>query len=230
METAVPPDALAEPETAADAVTWMELVVRLIGPGFCPDLSFGEYTGVKRRAGSGWLDLTEGEIAQLDGALAAAKRLLGSRAHDAAYRSVDAYLNDIDTSWKAWARPITQPPARWWLVRPGYEGEPDSVAYEDERGAWWEYDPTTERLHSTPWLYTDYYYRSDGLNHRFQRDTPGYPIPGFVALTPEEAKQWMARGIGRREDKQLRAAHERDEHALDPQQLLESRNSRDGPS
>jgi hypothetical protein len=87
--------------------------------------------------------------------------------------------------------------ARWWLVeRPGFPDEPVSVAYEDSRGLWWEYEPETGRLHNSPWLFTDYHYRAGGPDYVFTR------------LSPDDAKAWIARG---HRTKRLRGAAPRPE-------------------
>ena len=99
--------------------------------------------------------------------------------------------------------------ARWWLVeRLGDSSLPTSVAYEDKRGLWWEFEPETGMLHETPWLYTEYHHGSEFEEFRFTR------------LAPVGAKLWIERGIGRRDSVGLVGSRRTDDRALDPAQLL----------
>ncbi|MBV9165065.1 MAG: hypothetical protein JO342_02825 [Solirubrobacterales bacterium] len=199
------------PATPDEAIAWIEQAVELIGPRFHPDTPFNDYVGVRSRDGSGFLDLSEAEVAALDAARAAATGLLGQRAYDIAYRSAVNYLERIDTEWTTWARPVTQPSARWWLVEPPVEdNQPPSVAFQDAVGLWWEYDPATGRLHQTPWLETHFYYPDERAAY------------GFTKLSAGEARGLIARGMGRRDSPQLRAAREADDLALDPEEILGS--------
>jgi hypothetical protein len=50
---------------------------------------------------------------------------------------------------------------------------PVSIAFEDEYGVWWQYDPDTGLLHDTPSLYMDYYFRAEDEQLRFTRLSPG---------------------------------------------------------
>jgi hypothetical protein len=163
---APPPDLLVAPTTAEEAESWVRLAVDWIGPAFHPDESFDSYTTV--RIDGEQPNLNPQAVERLDDALQAAKQLLEGWIYDLAYRTAAHYLSRRFGEWHIWARPASQPSARWWFVeQPGFPDAPSSVAYEDDRGIWWEYDPTTGRLHEAPWLFADYYYHSRGPEYRF---------------------------------------------------------------
>ncbi len=205
----MPPEALVIPRTPDQAIAWIEWAVRLIGPRFHPDTTFSEYVGVQR-----YDELDVGEVGvQLDATLAAARSLLGPRALDIAYRSAVSYLEEIDGEWMLWARPVTQPPARWWLVEPPElrrAVQPTTVAYQDETSNWWEYDPGTGLLHETPWHFVQFYYPTEPWIYR------------YTALEPAEARAHIERGTGAHEIAQLRSSRERDERAMDPRAVLDA--------
>jgi len=94
------------------------------------------------------------------------------------------------------------------------------VAYEDEKGTWWIWEPATRRLHAdTPWLFTDYYHRARA--HRGQFVDTGYGQVRFTPLTPDEAKSIMqSKRVGGVSDKKLLDLRQRDEHTLDPYAIL----------
>jgi hypothetical protein len=183
--SAIPPDAATPPKTPTAAEAWVEAVVAWIGPRFHPDKSFQDYHS--RDTDAETSDLALEQLDELDEALKAARRILGPRINDLAYRSSVASIRDPQANSDA--SPATQPPARWWLIERANPPttttfEPSvSIAYEDEHGTWWEWEPATQRLHSTPWLYTDYYYRAEGHGLRFSR------------LTPDEVRQRIADGL-----------------------------------
>jgi hypothetical protein len=102
--------------------------------------------------------------AELETALASARLLLGDRLDDLVYRSATEFLEKIDQEHAVWARPISQPPARFWLVERPDEGpadRPAELAFEDERGDWWIWEPKKDHFHNaTPGVATDFYYRA----------------------------------------------------------------------
>jgi hypothetical protein len=204
-------EALEVPRTAAEAIALIERTVLLIGPRFHPDASFSDYVGVQRRDMEEELDLSDKEVEQLNAATSAARELLGGRVYDIAYRSAVAYLDGIDTEWAAWARPVTQPPARWWLVEPA-EGretqQPTTIAYQDEVGRWWEYDPATRLLHETPQHYARFYYPTEPW------------VSCYSSLEPEQAREHIQRGTGAHEIAQLQSSRQRDNQAMDPYVVL----------
>lgn len=219
------PDGLATPSTVAEAEAWIELAVAWFGPRFHPESAFREYRGVRVRQGEAFLDLSEEQEDQLDAALQAAKQLLGSRVGDLAYRSADAYLAEIDIDWSEWARPVSQPPARWWLIERDEQGATSpaprtDVAYEDEKSTWWIWEPATRQLHcDEPWLFTDYYYRARA--HRGQFIDTGYEQIRFTPLTPDEAKSMIgSKRVGGASDQEFLNLRKRDEHARDPYTIL----------
>lgn len=139
MSSSIPEQALAAPESSPDAIAWIKAVVAWIGPRFDPGESFGAYGSVVHEGKH--LDLTVDEIKTLDYACAATVALLGERARDLAYREAAAYLDRIDGEADACARPVTQPPPRWWLVeRPAAAADSldpaRGLAFEDHQGIW----------------------------------------------------------------------------------------------
>lgn len=45
-------------------------------------------------------------------------------------------------------------------VGPTSPDPPRALAFEDQHGGWWSWEPATVKLYNdTPWLYTDFYYR-----------------------------------------------------------------------
>lgn len=146
--------ALTAPASRQAAEEWVDHVVKALGPRFSPADGVGAY----------WLDDETQD--KLETALASARHLLGDRVNDLVYRSASNFLDAIDLSWEVWARPASQPPPRLFMVeRPdsGPEGpEPQlGLAFEDERGQWWMWEPTIDRFHEvTPGLATDFYYRA----------------------------------------------------------------------
>jgi hypothetical protein len=71
------------------------------------------------------------------------------------------------------------------------------IAYEDRRGLWWEYMPSTGKLHNLPWLSTDFHYE----------DRSGYRR---LSVTGGEAKRLIGQGVGRPPDDPLAVAHAKD--------------------
>lgn len=178
-----PPDSVSEAEIVfAAAVDW-------IGPDFDPDGPLPQYNG-----DTDWQapEHPRAKVELVEHAIKRARAILGPRAYDVAYRESVRALQNGDPDWVEYGepRPRTQPPARWWLIK-RTRPSPDSVAYEDAEGTWWEWDPATEHLHVAPWLYTDYYYRTEE-----GRDT-------FVPISSEEARHWISRGIGDWDSPQL---------------------------
>jgi hypothetical protein len=49
---------------------------------------------------------------------------------------------------------------------------------------------------------------------------PVVPDYVFTRLSPDDAKAWIARGIGRRDSEELLRARRHDDNALDPQGVL----------
>jgi hypothetical protein len=149
--------ALRSPDDSVTTLEWVESVVRLLGPRFIPGEGFEGY-GLDR----------EQEQA-LSGNLARAREFLGPRLDDLVYRVADAFLSDIDGDYRLWARPVSQPPARLWLVeRPDLPQRSDmleprvGLAFEDKRGIWWSWEPATEFFYDdVPWLFTHFYYDAE---------------------------------------------------------------------
>jgi hypothetical protein len=101
--------------------------------------------------------------------------------------------------------PVTRP--GWFLLEPLDASEPAVVAFEDRQGLWWEYMPSSGKLHNIPWLSTDFH----------SEDRSGYVRKPLTGL---EAQGLIARGVGRASDDPLAAGYENDRTARDPQTAL----------
>jgi hypothetical protein len=180
------------------AIAWIECATRLVGPKFDPQIEFRRY------AGSSYMGrpvyLSEELIEAISKARMAAVGLLGTRAADMAYRTAVEMLADLDSGWRRWARPASQGGPRWWLVdRPGLEATASSpdplrgLAFEDGRGIWWIWDPTTEKLHNdTPWLFRDFYHRAAARRREVVDD--GWGAVMFSPVSVREARALVISG------------------------------------
>jgi hypothetical protein len=169
---------LSPPATHEEARAWMAIAVWLVGEEFDPDRSFATYND---------LPLLEQALSQLDRALATARTILGERARDIAYRESRLYLHEAIPGYNPLSGPLpaTQPPARWWRGEnmPPLGGSPPVfVAYEDEIGNWWVYDPISQRLHDMSPLYTSYYHSDGDLDEGIR----------LTKITPDLARELMA--------------------------------------
>ncbi len=203
---------MSPPRTPTEAEVWIETAVGSIGHEFHPDRRFHTYGLIEAAI----------DLDKLDRAREASHALLGKRIYDIAYRSAEAYLADRDPEWEPHFGPLpaTQPPPRWWLIKRPHESHvssfepPLSVAYEDEFGTWWRYDPDTGRLYDEPWLFTEYYYQPSHLGD-------------FAQIPAEEVRRLVAVGLPRTPDNE----HPRPgagEDSLDLEVAL--RGSSDGPA
>lgn len=193
-----PGEALTSPQTVEGAVGWVYAMVEWLGPGFSPGKAFRDYQPA--------LELSTADARCLTNALSAATGLLGPRIRDLAYRESMAYLRrHPDCN----GRPVS-PPARWWLIEREESDQP-SVAYEDGDGEWWEWEPATDRLYSTSWLFTDYYYNNYNTDDRELR---------FTSLTSAEARRRIELGIGPSNPPNLIASRRRYPVSLDPTTLF----------
>lgn len=116
-------------------------------------------------------------------------------------------------------------PPRWWLVERDEQGagSPDpttGLAYEDECGVWWIWEPATGKLHAdTPWLFTDYHHRAKERQGRFI-DTEVGKLR-FTPLSPRAAKRVIeSGGASGVSDSKLLQMRRDDGRALDPDRVL----------
>ena len=189
---------ISAPSSEDEAIVWVELATRLVGPKFDPQVDFRRYVGSSYLGQP--LYATEQSLDAIHRARIEVLRLLGPRAADMAYRTAVEILADMDTGWRRWARPTSHGGPRWWLVeRPDLEleqGTPDPVrglAFEDGRGIWWVWDPVTEKLHNdTPWLFRDFYYRAGARRGELVADEWG--VVRFVPLSVREARALVISG------------------------------------
>jgi hypothetical protein len=178
---------LARPETAGEAEDWLAAAVAALGPRFDPDTGFGDY----------WLDEQLHE--RLESDLVHVRGLLGDRTRDLTYRAADDWLSELDPEYRVWARPVTQPPARLWLVeRPDLADRSDTldpsrgVAFEDGEGIWWIWEPATSRFHNdTPWLFTEFYFFGGARRGVFVQNDESTQRVRFIPLAPADARRLL---------------------------------------
>jgi hypothetical protein len=225
MRAEIPDAVLSEPTSEDDAERWLSQVIEWVGSGFDPESSFVEF---EIRAGDDVHELAREHSVELDRLLGRAKKILGRRLHDLAYREALAWMTEHDRDrWRAGTAPppSISPAPRWWLVERDEQGDrsPDpttGVAYEDAEGGWWIWDPATHKLHSAGgWMHTDYYYRARAHRDRWVETEVGRLR--FSALTPDAARRLMAsNGAGGVSDPRLLSERRDDPRAREAEELL----------
>lgn len=148
---------LVTPIDATAAVEWIGWVVRILGPRFTASTGFEGYF------------LNHDHQERLSRNLSRARELLGPRLDDLVYRNADELLSEIDGEYRLWARPLSQPAPRLWLVeRPDLPERADmleprvGLAFEDDQGNWWAWEPALQLFYDdVAWLFTDFYYNAE---------------------------------------------------------------------